>query len=100
MVTFFVCIALAIVIKRKKKSHFTDCGDEMQKVLRNQVIWPKAECLSEVPLQVLFCKLGWQRLHEKRFFKADHFVPLIRLYNHSRKRKWALQHLQTQTKKK
>ena len=36
---------------------------------------------------------------EKGFFQADHFVPLIQFYNQSRKRKRALQHLQTQTKK-
>ena len=71
----------------------------MQRVLRNQVICPRAECLSEVPLHVLFCKLGGQRLHEKKFFQADHFVPLIQFYNQSRKRKRALQHFQTQTKK-
>ena len=41
----------------------------MQRVLRNQVICPRAECLSEVPLHVLFCELGGQRLHEKKFFK-------------------------------
>ena len=57
----------------------------MQRVLRNQVICPRAECLSEVPHHVLFCKLGGQRLYEKRFFQADHFVSLIQFYNQSRK---------------
>ena len=71
----------------------------MQRVLRNQVMCPRAECLSEVPLHVLFCELGGQRLHEKRFFHVDHFVPLIQFYNQSRKRKRGLQHLQTKTKK-
>ena len=71
----------------------------MQRVLRNQVIWQREECLSEVPLHVLFCKLGGQRLHERSFFQADHFVPLIQFYNQSIKRKRALKHLQTQTKK-
>ena len=92
-------LSIASVIKRKVFSHFPNCGDEMQRVLRNQVIFPTAEFLSEVPLHVLFCKLGGQRLHEKKFFQADHFVPLIQFYNHSRKRKRALQHFQTQTKK-
>ena len=93
----FMCVlALASVIKRNIFSHFPDCGDEMQRVLRNQVICPRAECLSEVPLHVLFYKLGGQRLHEKKFFQADHFVPLIEFYNQSRKRKRVLQHLQTQ----
>ena len=74
----FLCVlALASVTKRKIFSHFPDCRDEMQRVLRNQVICPRAECLSEVSLHVLFCKLRGQRLHEKRFFQADHFVPLI-----------------------
>ena len=96
----FLCVlALASVIKRKLFSHFPDCRDEMQRVLRNQVICLRAECLSEVPLHVLFGKFGGQRLHEKRFFQGDHFVPLIQFYNQSRKRKSALQHLQTQTKK-
>ena len=65
----FLCVlALASVIKRNIFSHFPDCGDEMQRVLRNQVICPRAECLSEVPVHVLFCKLGGQRLHKKRIF--------------------------------
>ena len=68
--------------------------------VRNQVIWPRAECLSEVPLYLLFCKLGGQRRHEKRFYQADHFVPIIQFYNQSGKRKRALQHWLTQTKKK
>ena len=63
------------------------------------MICPRADCLSEVPLHVLFCKLGGQKFHEKMFFQADHFVPLIQFYNQSRKRKRASQHLQTQTKK-
>ena len=67
--SFLSVLALASVIKRKIFSHSPDCGDEMQTVLRNQVICPRAEFLSEVPLHVLFCKLGVQRLHEKRFFK-------------------------------
>ena len=93
--SIFVCVlVLASVIKRKVFSHFPDCGDETQKVLRNQVICPRVEeYLSEVRLHVLFCKLGGQRLHEKRFFQADHFVPLIEFYNQSKKRKRALQHL-------
>ena len=93
--SIFVCVlALASVIKRKVFSHFPDCGDETQKVLRNQVICPRVEeYLSEVRLHVLFCKLGGQRLHEKSFFQADHFVPLIEFYNQSKKRKRALQHL-------
>ena len=99
MIKFFFLLALASVIKRKTISHFPDCGDEMQRVLRNQVICPRAECLSEVPLHVLFCKLGGQRLHEKKFSQVDHFVLLIQFYNQSRERKRALQHLQTQTKK-
>ena len=74
----FLCVlAPASVIKRKTFSHVPDCGDEMRRVLRNQVICPRAECLSKVPLPVLFCKLSEQRLHGKRFFQADHFVPLI-----------------------
>ena len=97
---FFVCVlALASVIKRKIFYHFPDCGGEMQRVLRNQVICARAESLSKVRLQALFCKLGGQRLHEKKYFQADHFVPLIKFYNQSRKRKRVLQHLQTQTKK-
>ena len=96
----FLCVlVLASVIKIKIFSDFPDCGDEMQKVLRNQVICPRAECLSEVPLHVFFCRLGGQRLHEKKFFQADHFVPLIKFYNQSRKRKRVLQQLQSQTKK-
>ena len=92
--SIFLCVlALASVIKRKVFSHFPDGGDEMQRVLRNQVICPRVECLSEVPLHVLFCKLGVHRLHEKSFFQADHFVPLIQFYNQSKKRKRALQHL-------
>ena len=87
MVKFFVCISPCQCHKNKKYSHFPDCGNEMQRVLRNQVICPRAECLSEVPHHVLFCKLGGQRLHEKRFFQADHFVPLIQFYNQSRKTK-------------
>ena len=72
----FLCVlALASVIKRKIFFNFPDCGDEMQRVLRNQVICPRAECLSEVPLHVLFCKLGGQRLHEIKVFQAGHFVP-------------------------
>ena len=90
----FLCVlALASVMKRKIFFHFSDCGDEMQRVLRNQVICPRAECLSEVPLHVLFCKLGGQRLHKKKFFQTDHFVPVIEFYNQSRKRKRFLQHL-------
>ena len=100
MVKFLCVLALASVIKRKNLSHFPNRGDEMQRVLKNQVICPRAECLSEVPLHVLFCKLGGQRLPEKKFFQVDHFVPLIQFYNQSRERKRALQHLQTQTKKK
>ena len=99
MFKLFVYISLASVIKRKIFSHFPDCGDEMQRVLRNQVIFPRAKCLSEVLLHVLFCKLGGQWLHEKTFFQADHFFPLIQFYNQSRKRKGPLQHLQTQIKK-
>ena len=64
------------------------------------MICPRAECLSEVHLYVLFYKLRGQRLHEKRFLQADHFVPLIQFYKQSRKRKRALQKLQTQIKKK
>ena len=72
----FLCVLVpASVIKRKTFSHVPDCGDEMQRVLRNQVICPRAECLSEVPLHVLFCKLGGQRLHEIKVFQAGHFVP-------------------------
>ena len=59
----------------------------MQRVLRNQVICPRAECLLEVPLHILFCKLGGEGLHEKKVFQADHFVPLIQFYKQSRKRK-------------
>ena len=77
MVKFLYVLALVSVIKRKIISHFPECGNEMQRVLRNQVIFPRAECLSEVPPRVLFCKLGRQRLHEKTFFQANHFVPLI-----------------------
>ena len=96
----FLCVlALASVIKRKLFSHFPDCRDEMHRVVRNQVICLRVECLSEVLVHVLFGKFGGQRLHEKRFFQGDHFVPLIQFYNRSRKRKSALQHLQTQTKK-
>ena len=37
----FLCIlALASFIKRKIISDFPDCGDEIQTVLRNQVICP------------------------------------------------------------
>ena len=100
MVKFLRALDLASVIKRTIISNLENFGDEMQRVLRNQVICPRAECLSEVPLHVLFCKLGGQRLHEKRFLQADHFVPLIQFYKQSRKRKRALQKLQTQTKKK
>ena len=87
MVKFLRALDLASVIKRTIISNLENFGDEMQRVLRNQVICPRAECLSEVPLHVLFCKLGGQRLHEKRFFQADHFVPLIQFYNQSRKKK-------------
>ena len=99
MVKLFVYISLSSVIKRKIFSHFPDCRDDMQRVLRNQVIFPRTKCLLEVLLHVLFCKLGGQRLHEKRFFQADHFFPLIQFYNQSRIRKEPLQHLQTQIKK-
>ena len=71
----------------------------MQRVLRNQVICPRAECFSEVPPHVLFCKLGGQRLHEKKFFQADDFVQLIEFYNQTRKRERVLQYLKIQTKK-
>ena len=77
MFKFFCVIALASVTKRKLFSSFLDSGDEMQTVLRNQVICPRAEYLSEVPLYVLFCKLGVHKLHEKIFFQADLFVPII-----------------------
>ena len=51
----FLCVlVLASVIKIKIFSDFLDCGDKMQRVLRNQVICPRAECLSEVPLHVFF----------------------------------------------
>ena len=62
-------LALASLIKRKIFSHFPDYGDGIQRVLRNQVIYPRAEYFSEVPLHVLFCKLRGQRLHGKMFFK-------------------------------
>ena len=75
MVKFLCVLALASVIKRKNLSHFPDWGDEMQRVLRNQVICPRAECLSEVPLHVLFCKFGGQRLHGKRFLSSWSFCP-------------------------
>ena len=65
----------------------------------NQVICPRAECLSEVCFHVLFCKLGGQKLHEKTIFQTNHFVPRIQFYNQSRKRKRALQHLQPEYKK-
>ena len=64
MVKVFVCINPFQCHKKKKFLHLPDCGDEMQRVLRNQVICPRAECLSEALLHVLFCKLGEQRLHE------------------------------------
>ena len=75
MVKFLCVLALASVIKRKNLSHFPNRGDEMQRVLKNQVICPSAECLSEVPLHVLFCKFGGQRLHEKRFLSSRSFCP-------------------------
>ena len=100
MVKFFVYISPCQCHKKKNLFPFPDCGDEMQRVLRNQVICPRAECLLEVPLHILFCKLGGEGLHEKKVFQADHFVPLIQFYKQSRKRKRALQKLQTQTKKK
>ena len=75
MVKFLRALDLASVIKRTIISNLQNFGDEMQRVLRNQVICPRAECLSEVPLHVLFCKLGGQRLHEIKVFQAGHFVP-------------------------
>ena len=75
MVKFLRALDLASVIKRTIISNLENFGDEMQRVLRNQVICPRAECLSEVPLHVLFCKLGGQRLHEIKVFQAGHFVP-------------------------
>ena len=85
---FFLCVlTLASVIKRKIFSHLADCGDEMQRVLRNQVICQRAEWFSEVHLHVLVCKLGGQRLHEKLFVQANHFVLLIQFHNQSRKEK-------------
>ena len=81
MVKLFVCISPCQCHKKNIFSHLPDCGDEMRSVLRNQVICPRAECPSEVPVHVLFCKLSGQRLHEKIFFQADHFVPLIQFYN-------------------
>ena len=64
--SFLCALAFVSVKKRKIFSSFLDCGDEIQRVLRNQVIFPRAECLSDVPLHVLFCKLGGQRLHGKK----------------------------------
>ena len=52
--SFLYVLALASVIKRKKFSYFLNCGDQMQRVLKSQVICTRAECLSEVPLHVLF----------------------------------------------
>ena len=62
-------------MKRKNLFHFPNRGDEMQRVLKNQVICPRAECLSEVPRHVLFCTFGGQRLHEKRFLSSRSFCP-------------------------
>ena len=76
--SFLYVIVVASVIKRKEFSHFSDCGNEMQRVLKNQVISPRAECLSEVP----------------------HFVRLIKFYTQSSKRKRAFQHMHIETKKK
>ena len=50
-----LCIlVLATVIKRKIFPHFPDCGDEVQRILRNQVICPRAERLSEVHFMFYF----------------------------------------------
>ena len=70
MVKFFVYISPCQCHKKKNLFPFPDCGDEMQRVLRNQVICPRAECLLEVPLHILFCKLGGEGLHEKKVFSS------------------------------
>ena len=69
MVKFLRALDLASVIKRTIISNLQNFGDEMQRILRNQVICPRAECLSEGSVHVLFCKLDGQRLHEKKIFK-------------------------------
>ena len=53
----------------------------MQKASSNQLISPRTECLSEVPLHILFCKLVSDG------FNVNHFVPLIRSSSKTRKRK-------------
>ena len=77
MVKFFVCISPCQRHKKKNVSNFPDCVDKMQWILRNQVIYPRTECLSEVPLHALLCKLGGQKFHEKSFVEANQFFPLI-----------------------
>ena len=69
MVKFLRVSDLASVIKRTIISNLQNFGDEIQRVLGNQVIFPRAECLSEGSVHVSFCKLDGQRLHEKKKFK-------------------------------
>ena len=59
----------------------------MQKASSNQLISPRTECLSEVSLHILFCKLVSDGFNEKKFFLVNHFVPLIRSSSKTRKRK-------------
>ena len=96
----FLCVlALASVIKRKIFSHFPDCRDEMQRVLKIKGFAQEQNVFQKFLFMFYFVNLVGKDFMKKGFFQADHFVPLIQLYNQSRKRKRALQHLQTQTKK-
>ena len=78
-------LAVSSVIKRKIFSHFPDCGDKIQKLLRNQIISPREECLSDTPLHILLCKLGGLNLNQQKIFQANHFVPLIQFISQKRK---------------
>ena len=83
--SFLCLLAVSSVIKRKIFSHFPDCGDKIQKLLRNQIISPREECLSDTPLHILFCKLGGLNLNQQKIFQANHFVPLIQFISQKRK---------------
>ena len=84
----FLCIlGLSSVVKKKIFSHFPDCGEVLQKLLRNQVILPRIqENISADPFHILFCKLGGLTLHQPNSFQSDHFEPLIKFYK-TKKRK-------------
>ena len=83
--SFLCLLALSSVIRRKIFSLFPDCDDSMQKHLRNQLIFPREECLLDIPLYILHCKMGGSVLNPRTTFHMNHFVPLIKFYSLKRK---------------